>query len=385
MKLTIDNSKVARCQHVKTDGIQCNTPAMREQRFCYYHSRLERTLRKPYQPPQPIMIDTLAGIRLALTELLNRIARGQVDARDARYLLRGIHEGITVLKLDRTTPAEKEVRIVTDTQALAPHVNPVADREGVGELPDGQKSSEQVFIDLTRAINRDARRNKYPIPWNPNAHDDPDDQPDEPVSHHDTFPISPYTMSAVDYEDDDAIEAENTPTIASDSDATRKPASHAREVREGAWFDEVEDEDKREIENLRAEVKAHIPPREPDQPAVCLLVHQPECDFAHLHGDIFDCPTTDWTADLLLPDLHPFLTDKSRCLKLHNIARDNEFHERPLDAGTYHNDGSFTPAPPATGALPFPDCVSEGLGRDQPAPILLSTPNTPCGPRSNLA
>ena len=30
------------CRHIKTNGLQCQSPALREDKFCYFHTRLRR-------------------------------------------------------------------------------------------------------------------------------------------------------------------------------------------------------------------------------------------------------------------------------------------------------------------------------------------------------
>jgi len=46
---------IPRCAHIKTNGTQCGSPALREQRFCFFHEKWQRqqiALNAP-QPPSP--------------------------------------------------------------------------------------------------------------------------------------------------------------------------------------------------------------------------------------------------------------------------------------------------------------------------------------------
>lgn len=155
MHITIDNSKVARCQHIKADGIQCNTPAMKSTRFCYYHSQLERTFRKPHRPPPVIGFDTIAAIRLALTDIANRVMRDVMDPAKARIMLRTIQSATILLKQQAALRDLKPAPIVTDTAALAAHVNPNADRDGYGgeerlDRPPLDKLLDSAWMHIAR-------------------------------------------------------------------------------------------------------------------------------------------------------------------------------------------------------------------------------------------
>ena len=34
---------VARCRHIKVNGTQCGSPALREEKYCYFHMRWHTT------------------------------------------------------------------------------------------------------------------------------------------------------------------------------------------------------------------------------------------------------------------------------------------------------------------------------------------------------
>ena len=54
---------VARCQHIKVNGTQCGSPALREEQYCYFHmrwrggSKFTEALRKREMSGLPILED----------------------------------------------------------------------------------------------------------------------------------------------------------------------------------------------------------------------------------------------------------------------------------------------------------------------------------------
>jgi hypothetical protein len=330
MNLTLDNSHVPRCQHVKADGIQCNNPALKQQRFCYYHAQVERTRRKPTGSPQIVGVDTLAAIRIALGDLLNRIARGAIDHRDARLMLRGLQTATVLLKHGSRSPLPRDVRIVTDARALSPFVNPGADGDGIGEHPDGTPSlQERICAALEQLRQRKAFEAGVASVTAPNAAGPPESSPSQEDA-----------ASAPAQESNDPSNAcETTSTASPSSSSSCEPTDC-----EPTGFEPTEAEI---VEALSAEVKRNLPARAPGQPATCLLLHNTYCDFAPLDESIWTCPIHQSFEDkvpYVVPDLHPFLKDvdqAERCEMLANLA--TEFHhlQIPLGSGVRNPDHSL--------------------------------------------
>jgi len=96
------------CEHVKPSGKRCGSPALRDQTFCYYHSRLEEclpTLRNMFiaqkanaapgewpivEFPVPALEDA-AAIQIGFMQALHGIANGNLDIRKAKLILSALH------------------------------------------------------------------------------------------------------------------------------------------------------------------------------------------------------------------------------------------------------------------------------------------------------
>ncbi len=86
------NPSVRTCTHVKVTGIKCGSPALRDERFCYFHQRMIRGV--PTPPKQRIhpmaLIENAEGIQAALIETINAIVRNTIDLKRAALILRAL-------------------------------------------------------------------------------------------------------------------------------------------------------------------------------------------------------------------------------------------------------------------------------------------------------
>ena len=86
-----------RCEHVKTNGIRCGSPALRTEPYCYFHRiwRSQPDL-KPYLPdPNGIVwnlpiLENPEGIQMALQLVLDSVLCNKMDSRRASILLYGL-------------------------------------------------------------------------------------------------------------------------------------------------------------------------------------------------------------------------------------------------------------------------------------------------------
>ena len=84
------------CNHVKSNGSFCGSPALANDPYCYYHrSARERTKRQLRQArrQQPLQLPNLEdseSIQIALGDVLNAILADRIDPRKAGLLLYGL-------------------------------------------------------------------------------------------------------------------------------------------------------------------------------------------------------------------------------------------------------------------------------------------------------
>ncbi|MGB6028083.1 MAG: hypothetical protein WBG40_23055, partial [Candidatus Sulfotelmatobacter sp.] len=80
------------CTHIKVNGIRCDSPALRNEVFCYFHQRMIRGVRTPPKSRlHPIaMLENQESIQAALMEIVNALVRNQIDVARARLVLRAL-------------------------------------------------------------------------------------------------------------------------------------------------------------------------------------------------------------------------------------------------------------------------------------------------------
>jgi hypothetical protein len=85
-------SNPSACTHIKVSGIRCDSPALRNEVFCYFHQRMIRGVRTPPKSRlHPIaMLESQESIQAALMEIVNALVRNQIDVARARLVLRAL-------------------------------------------------------------------------------------------------------------------------------------------------------------------------------------------------------------------------------------------------------------------------------------------------------
>ncbi len=129
---------IPRCAHIKTNGTQCGSPALREQRFCFFHEKWQRqqiTL-KTEQPAgqtasqtndQPSftlpLLEDADSVQIALMQVIRLIAARQLDPKVSGLLLYALQTASLNLRQMQLQPRRPET-VVIDPNAV--------DNTGVG-------------------------------------------------------------------------------------------------------------------------------------------------------------------------------------------------------------------------------------------------------------
>ena len=116
-------SNIARCEHIKTNGTQCGSPALRGKRFCYFHkrwrdtridvndtrARLGRSL-----VDMPVLEDAEA-VQVSLMQIMRLILGRQVEPKTAGLLLYALQTASSNLRRARFEPLQTRVVIDPST------------------------------------------------------------------------------------------------------------------------------------------------------------------------------------------------------------------------------------------------------------------------------
>jgi hypothetical protein len=131
---------VPRCQHVKVNGTQCGSPALRSRRHCFFHNRMldgkKRFAAENQIKPRPLfsmcLLEDANAVQVALMQVLQLLGSGQMDHKTAGLMLYGLQTASINLR-----NAEFEVDEATDV---------VIDRDDVHRTSiGGQQWFEEDF------------------------------------------------------------------------------------------------------------------------------------------------------------------------------------------------------------------------------------------------
>jgi hypothetical protein len=135
-----------RCQHLKVNGTQCGSPALRRNRFCYFHklhheeiveltldrAKDARARRRKVSVTLPVLEDA-NSIQVSLMQIMRLIITGQIDGKTAGLLLYALQTASSNLPRTRFEPYRHEV---------------ILDVKAVGQTPlDSNIWEDEDFLD----------------------------------------------------------------------------------------------------------------------------------------------------------------------------------------------------------------------------------------------
>ncbi len=126
------SSEAPTCQHIKTNGTQCGSPALKDNQFCYYHQHC-RPLTWTYQCGSyrnysqteftlPVLEDAHA-IQMTLRQVVELVLQHRLDDKKAGLVLYALQIASSNLKrFEREQP--KPEQVVTDVEIKRPVETP---------------------------------------------------------------------------------------------------------------------------------------------------------------------------------------------------------------------------------------------------------------------
>jgi len=127
---------IRRCQHIKVNGTQCGSPAVRDEKYCYFHMRWRSATmsvmlkeRDHWIAGLPILEDA-NSIQVGLAEVMRLLVTQEVDSRTGALLLYAMQTASANLRGTSFEPRQPT------------HV--VIDRESVAQRPLGATAWSKV-------------------------------------------------------------------------------------------------------------------------------------------------------------------------------------------------------------------------------------------------
>jgi len=116
---------IARCQHVKVNGVQCGSPSLKNRKLCHFHQRWQQgriqlnanqARRSRYSLDLPILEDA-NSIQVALMQGMRLLLTNQVDHRTAALLFYALQTASS--NLSRTTFEPRPQQVVIDPSSIS--------------------------------------------------------------------------------------------------------------------------------------------------------------------------------------------------------------------------------------------------------------------------
>jgi len=114
---------IARCQHIKVNGTQCGSPALRETKYCYYHVRYHwpelNALENNGELRQSLpTLEDANSIQAALAKVVERLVLLEIDHKQAALILYALQTASMNLKRTSLEP-KLPTQVVIDRQSVA--------------------------------------------------------------------------------------------------------------------------------------------------------------------------------------------------------------------------------------------------------------------------
>jgi hypothetical protein len=175
-----------RCQHLKINGTQCGSPALRRNRFCFFHKRFQdeqiklsadRARRGVATFVLPVLEDA-NSIQIALMQVMRLLVSQQIDHKTASLLLYALQTASTNLRMTTFTPLTNDVILDPRDAANTPLDSHIWEDEDYEEEEEEETDADRAIAALETVRKKKEEDAKW-MKWaeaqypDPNKHANP--------------------------------------------------------------------------------------------------------------------------------------------------------------------------------------------------------------------
>jgi len=160
-----------RCQHIKINGTQCGSPALRRNRFCFFHKRFQderiklsadRARRGTATFILPVLEDA-NSIQAALMQVMRLLISQQIDHKTASLLLYALQTASSNLRQTNFKPFRRDVILDPRDAAKTPLDSHIwADEDFEDEETEAEESPADRAI---RKMEEDRKKKGEEAKW----------------------------------------------------------------------------------------------------------------------------------------------------------------------------------------------------------------------------
>ncbi len=121
----------ARCRHIKVNGTQCGSPALRHNNFCFYHQQNRPTLTDCYYNPDEYPTGLIAlpvfedahSIQTVIRKVVQMVLQNSLERKTAGIVLYALQIASSNLKrmeLEKPQPEQVVIDLETDSETPMP-------------------------------------------------------------------------------------------------------------------------------------------------------------------------------------------------------------------------------------------------------------------------
>ena len=95
---------VPRCQHVKVNGTQCGSPALRRKRFCYFHDNYRQTQARMVAEQSKVcmgnfpLLEDANSVQVAVMHVIHLLGSGKIDTKVGGLMLYALQTASSNMK-----------------------------------------------------------------------------------------------------------------------------------------------------------------------------------------------------------------------------------------------------------------------------------------------
>jgi hypothetical protein len=149
---------IPRCTHIKTNGTQCGSPALRGRPFCFFHKNWQgQRIQLNAQPASSLsftmpVLEDADSVQVALMQVMRLILAGQLDPKIAGLLLYALQTASLNPRQMKLEPYRHE-SVVTDPRAVAGSEKEF-EEEDADQDEDGEEEDSEDEEDAPRKKKR---------------------------------------------------------------------------------------------------------------------------------------------------------------------------------------------------------------------------------------
>jgi hypothetical protein len=140
---------IPRCQHLKVNGTQCGSPALKRNRFCFFHKRFQeeriklncdraRNNRASFTLP---VLEDANSIQVSLMQIMRLLASRQIDSKIAGLLLYALQTATFNLRHLTIEPTHIEDVVIDRRTIDQTHIG--CDQWSEEDFPDPEETEEE--------------------------------------------------------------------------------------------------------------------------------------------------------------------------------------------------------------------------------------------------